>query len=240
MINIKDILVLIILFAANLLQAITGFAGTLISMPPVLKLIGAGEVKALLNAIAQISSLMIVCTGFKYINWKEFFKIFGCMVCGMVLGIWIYNRFPLNQLLIFYGVMIMVIALKKMFIKEKKEKTIPIWAGILILLAAGIIHGMFVSGGALLVIYAAAVLKDKQEFRATVALIWVTTGCYITGTQVVTGNFNSHVIWLLLIGIIPVFAGTVIGTKLVKIIPQEIFMKLTYILLLLSGIMAII
>lgn len=240
MINIKDILVLIILFAANLLQAITGFAGTLISMPSVLKLIGAGEAKALLNAIAQISSLMIVCTGFKYINWKEFFKIFGCMVCGMVVGIWIYNRFPLNQLLIFYGVMIMIIALKKMFNKEKKEKTIPIWAGILILLAAGIIHGMFVSGGALLVIYAAAVLKDKQEFRATVALIWVTTGCYITGTQVVTGNFNSHVIWLLLIGIIPVFAGTVIGTRLVKRIPQEIFMKLTYILLLLSGIMAII
>lgn len=56
----------------------------------------------------------------KYINWKEFFKIFGCMVCGMVVGIWIYNRFPLNQLLIFYGVMI--IALKKMFIKEKKKK----------------------------------------------------------------------------------------------------------------------
>lgn len=163
----------------------------------------------------------------KYINWKEFFKIFGCMVSGMVVGIWIYNRFPLNQLLIFYGVMIMIIALKKMFIKEKKEKTIPIWAGILILLAAGIIHGMFVSGGALLVIYAAAVLKDKQEFRATVALIWVTTGCYITGTQVVTGNFNSHVIWLLLIGIIPVFAGTVRGTNLVKRIPQEIFMKLT-------------
>ena len=45
---------------------------------------------------------------------------------------------------------------------------------------------------------------------------------------------------LKLIGIIPVFVGTVIGTKLVKIIPQEIFMKLTYILLLLSGIMAII
>lgn len=44
------------------------------------------------------------------------------MVCGMVVGIWIYNRFPLNQLLIFYGVMIMIIALKKMFIKEKKKK----------------------------------------------------------------------------------------------------------------------
>ena len=43
MINIKDILVLIILFAANLFQSITGFEGTLIYMPPVLKLIVAGE-----------------------------------------------------------------------------------------------------------------------------------------------------------------------------------------------------
>ena len=57
--GVKEILVLLILFGANLLQAITGFAGTLISMPPTMKLIGVDEAKALLNAIAQISSLMI-------------------------------------------------------------------------------------------------------------------------------------------------------------------------------------
>lgn len=56
------------------LQAITGFAGTLISMPPTMKLIGVDEAKALLNAIAQISSLMIVITGFRHINWKEFLR----------------------------------------------------------------------------------------------------------------------------------------------------------------------
>lgn len=240
MINIKDIIVFIILFGANLLQAITGFAGTLISMPPTIKLIGVGEAKALLNAIAQISSLMIVCTGFKHINWREFIKIFVCMVVGMVAGIWIFNQCPLNQLLIFYGIMIIAIALKKLIVKENKEYQLPKVAGILILLAAGIIHGMFVSGGALLVVYAAAVLKDKEEFRATVAMIWVTTGCYITGTQVMAGNFNSHVIALLLVGIIPVFLGTFIGTKLLKKISQEVFMKITYVLLLLSGIMAIV
>ena len=72
MFGIKDLIVFLILFGANLLQAITGFAGTLISMPPTIKLIGADEAKALLNSNAQISSLMIVCTGFKHINWKEF------------------------------------------------------------------------------------------------------------------------------------------------------------------------
>lgn len=238
--TIKDILVFIILFGANLLQAITGFAGTLISMPPTIKLIGVGEAKALLNAIAQISSLMIICTGFKHINWREFFKIFVCMVAGMAVGIKVFEIFPLQQLLILYGIMIIVIALKKLLFRSTKTVELPGWCQICILLAAGIIHGMFVSGGALLVVYAASVLKEKEEFRATVALIWLTTGCYMTGTQIMAGNFNSHVILLLVTGIVPVFAGTYIGTRLLKHISQDIFMKLTYVLLLISGAMAII
>lgn len=240
MFDIKDLIVFLILFGANLLQAITGFAGTLISMPPTIKLIGADEAKALLNAIAQISSLMIVCSGFKHINWKEFGKIFVCMIIGMTAGVWIYSHFPLRQLLIAYGIMIVCIALKKLFVKSESKKKMSAWFMICILLAAGVIHGMFVSGGALLVVYAAMVLKDKEEFRATVALIWVTTGFYITVPQAVSGGFNTHVLSLLVVGIIPVFVGTFIGTCLVKKIPQDIFMKITYVLLLLSGIMAIV
>ena len=44
----------------------------------------------------------------------------------------------------------------------------------------------------------------------------------------------------LILSVGSVFAGTWIGTKLVKKLPQEIFMKMTYILLLLSGVMAIV
>lgn len=238
MLQMKDILVFLILFGANLLQAITGFAGTLISMPPTIKLIGVDEAKALLNAIAQISSLMIVITGWKHINWKEFGKMFVLMALGMLAGIRMFEIFPVNQLLIFYGIMIILIALQKLF--GKKEVQLPNLAMLLVIFAAGIIHGMFVSGGALLVIYAASVLHDKEEFRATVALIWVTIGCYITGVQVQAGHFNTHVTFLMLIGIIPVFLGTWIGTKMVKKIRQDVFMKITYVLLLLSGIMAIV
>ena len=117
--GIKEILVFLILFGANLLQAITGFAGTLISMPPTMKLIGVDEAKALLNAIAQISSLMIVITGFRHINWKEFFKMFVLMAAGMVVGMKIFEVFPMQQLLTFYGIMIIVIALDKLFVKKQ-------------------------------------------------------------------------------------------------------------------------
>lgn len=236
--ELRDILVFIILFFANLLQAITGFAGTLIAMPPVIRLIGVDEAKALLNAIAQISSLMIVCTGFRKINWKEFGKMFVLMAVGMLIGIKIFEVLPLNGLLIFYGILIIIIALEKMFVH--KELRLPKAVMLLVILAAGIIHGMFVSGGALLVIYAASVLKEKEEFRSTIALIWLTIGCYITGVQVQAGHFNDHVLSLLAVGIVPVFVGTWIGTKLLRKIRQDVFMKITYVLLLLSGIMAIV
>lgn len=238
MLQVKDILVFLILFGANLLQAITGFAGTLISMPPTIKLIGVDEAKALLNAIAQISSLMIVISGWRKINWKEFGKMFVLMVIGMIAGIRIFEVFPVSQLLTFYGILIILIALWKLY--GKTEVHLPDAAMLLVVLAAGVIHGMFVSGGALLVIYAASVLHEKEEFRATIALMWVTTGCYITGAQVRAGHFNTHVVFLMLAGILPVFLGTWIGTKLVKRLRQDIFMKITYVLLLLSGIMAIV
>ena len=238
MLDIKDILVYLILFGANLIQAITGFAGTLIAMPPTIKLIGVVEAKALLNVIAQISCLFIVVTGFKHINWKEFIKMFVLMVVGMIAGMKIFEIFPVSQLLVLYGIMIIIIAVWKLFVK--KEVHLPQLLMLGVILIAGIIHGMFVSGGALLVIYAASVLKDKEEFRVTMALIWVTIGCYMTGTQVIAGNFNSHVMLLLVTGIIPVFVGTWIGTKLVKKINQKTFMTITYVLLLLSGVMAIV
>ena len=44
------------------------------------------------------------------------------------------------------------------------------WA---VLLGAGVVHGMFVSGGALLVVYAAATFRDKEVFRSTLAAVWV-------------------------------------------------------------------
>ena len=234
---LNDILVLIILFITNTIQAITGFAGTLLAMPPTIKLIGVDEAKILLTLVAQISCFLIVLTGLKDINIKEFLKMFILMVVGMFAGIKIYEHFPMNLLLIFYGIMIIVIAIFKL--KGIDSFKLPEAFYPVVIVAAGIIHGMFASGGALLVIYASHKLAKKEEFRVTMALIWFSLGFYISGVQIQRGYLNAHVIRLLLIGLIPVFLGTYVGNKLVQHINQAIFMKITYILLILSGLMAI-
>lgn len=254
----REILFLLIVFAANMIQAITGFAGTLLAMPPSMQLIGVDEAKSVLAILDQLSCLLIVLTGFRHINWKEFAKMAVLMVVGMFVGMKIFEVFPVQQLLTLYGVMILCIALWKLFgaklVKKRgvsqeqvcetasfgEKNTFRSIGMLLVILAAGVIHGMFVSGGALLVIYASTALKEKEEFRATMAMLWVTIGCYITGNQIYSGHFNSQVIFLCLAGLIPLFAGIFVGTKLVKRINQETFLKLTYVLLIISGIFAIV
>ena len=49
---------------------------------------------------------------------------------------------------------------------------------------------MFVSGGALLVIYATQVLKEKEEFRATVAPVWVVLNFFLMVTQYSTDLYQ--------------------------------------------------
>ncbi len=253
MVTWREILFFLILFGANLIQAITGFAGTLLAMPPSMQLLGVNEAKSVLAVLDQLSCLLIVLTGFRHINWKEFGKMTVLMVIGMFAGMKIFEIFPVQQLLTLYGAMILCIALWKLFgqrliqgrKKAQEEAALPERKSSLrsvampcVILAAGVIHGMFVSGGALLVIYASSALKEKEEFRATMAMLWVTIGCYITGNQIQSGFFNPHVVFLCLVGAVPLFAGIWAGTKLVKRIQQETFLKLTYILLLISGILA--
>ena len=65
----KELLFLFVLFVSNVIQAITGFAGTVLAMPPSVYLLGLDHAKVVLNVMAWLSGLMIAVTGYRHINW---------------------------------------------------------------------------------------------------------------------------------------------------------------------------
>lgn len=232
------ILFLIVLFVSNVIQAITGFAGTVLAMPPSIKLIGVNDAKVILNIMALISCFIIAVKNIKYINKKELRKIVIFMSVGMIIGIEVLKIFPTNILLKVYGMIIILIAVKNLCLK--KDIKFPKVAMIFILIISGIIHGMFVSGGALLVVYAASVLKDKDEFRATISPVWVILNSFLLITQISNNMITSENIILSLICIIPLFLAIWLGNKIQKKIDQKSFLKIVYILLIISGLLVII
>lgn len=230
-----NVLLFLVLLFANGIQAITGFAGTLLAMPPCIRLIGADDARTILNVLAQVSGLLIMLGAIRDVNWRVLGRMLALMIVGIAAGVWLYRTLPLDFLLVVYGVIILVIALQRLFLPHLLPQKGPWW----IILIAGIIHGMFVSGGALLVIYAAGAMPRKEEFRATMASVWFFLGFVMMGTQLHSGAVTGDVLLLTGFCLLPMLLGTWIGGRLVHRVPQQIFNQITNILLVISGLLAI-
>ncbi|MFI3257652.1 MAG: sulfite exporter TauE/SafE family protein [Spirochaetales bacterium] len=231
---VTDILFFVVIFVSNIIQAITGFAGTMLAMPAAMLLIGLDNAKAILNVIAIIICTLVVIKDRAYINKKEVIKMTAFMIIGICIGMYLLKIIPTGILLQIYGVLITLIALKKLFIK--KEVPLPNLVLIFIIILAGIIHGMFISGGSLLVVYAITVLKDKKEFRATLSLLWIFLNSILLITHINAGYFTQDVRFMTYIAVPIALLSIVIGNKIHHMINQNVFLKITYCLLLISGI----
>ena len=125
---------------------------------------------------------------------------------------------------------------KRIRIFIKKEYTVPEWGLILVILGAGIIHGMFISGGPLLIIYAVKKLNTKESFRATLSPVWIVLNSYLMLNQVRQGTLVLSMLTLFVISIPVLLAGVIIGNKLCDTMRQKTFLMLSYVLLLISGV----
>lgn len=230
----KEILFVIVVFMANIVEGITGFAGTMLAMPVSMLLIGVEEAKVVLNIVAIIVSLNIAARSWREMNRKEVVKITGFMLIGIVVGVYLFSVLPSGVLMKIYGALIICVAIRGLAVK--KEMKISDGGLIGVLFLAGVIHGMFLSGGALLVIYAVNALKEKSVIRATLAPVWIILNTLMLIQGGISGQVTGKMMGLTGVCVIPVFAAIIIGNALHKRIRQEVFVKLTYVLLVVSGI----
>ena len=228
-----EYLFVLIVFLANVVEGITGFAGTMLAMPAAMLLVGVDEAKIILNIVAIFVSSNIEVRNYRDMDKKQAVKISLLMFLGMAAGLYLYRILPARILMSAYGGLLILAALCGLF--RKKERSLPAGALICVVLLAGIIHGMFLSGGSLLVIYAVAVLKEKSVIRATLAPVWVVLNGSMLIQNIAEGAVNAEILRLTGWCVIPVIIALYLGQLLHKRMKQEFFVKLTYVLLIISG-----
>lgn len=235
---LKEIIFILVLFASNVVQTITGFAGNMLAMPASVLCVGYDTSKAVLNVFTLTVCCFITYKNRKNIQWKILLKMCILMFSGMAVGIKLIDFFDLQVFFYIYGAMIIAIALKKLFVKGEVKLPGIFMLGVLFL--AGVIHGMFVSGGALLVIYAVWALPEKDKFRATVAPVWVFLGFILMYSHYKSGLYTNENLILMLVSMVPLFISMKVGNILYDRLNQQNFLKITYILLIISGILVFI
>ena len=229
----KTVLFILILMFGVFVQALAGFGGTLLSMPLGIMLMGIDLTKPVMTIVAWITGVIVVVTEYKHINKRELIKMVAVMLAGVLIGLWLTGRVQLQFLLIIYAVVVAGIGIKKLFFKQKKEA--PPALQNISLGIAGLMQGLFVSGGSFLAVYSVAKLKDKQEFRATSNAVWAIINTVMITTYGISGALTKDVLTMSAIAVIPTLAAVWLGGALTKKVKQSTFLKVVYVILIFSG-----
>lgn len=233
---LQDVLFILIIFISNIIQTITGFAGTVLAMPLSLKLEGANTAKPVLNLVAMVVCVYIVAMHFKDIDWKHFLIVLLSVGAGFGTGFAI-ELIPMETkiLLYLYASLVILVAVVFFFVDFEKV-SLPLWLMILFLFLGGIMHKLYVSGGPFVVVYALHELKEKNKFRATLSLLWIILNSMLFTAEMMDGLFTPHVWALFFIGAAATALSLAIGSFIAPKLSKNVFMKITCVLLLISGV----
>ena len=227
----KLLLFLLVMTFGVFVQSTVGFGGPLIIMPLGLMLLPLGVVKPVTTFTAWLAGLSVLITDYKYINWCELAKMAGVMLIGVLGGMWLTGRLPSNILLPLYGAVVVFIGVQRLFFPTGRQTPKAVKNTALGL--SGLMQGLFVSGGSFL---AVEQLPEKREFRATVNAVWGILNTVMLITFWTSGGLTPEVLRAGGLAIVPTAVAIWLGGLLTKRVKQATFLKIIYVVLIVSGI----
>ena len=237
----KDALFYLVIFLSNIIQGITGFAGTILAMPFSIRLVGIDVAVPVLNLLGLLSGIYVVAGNRKDVDTRILKPVIPVMGISLLTGLFVRHLLSANVKLLHYilGIIVVLVALQGLFKKyishNDSDREHSKICDILILISAGLVHGMYVCGGPLLVCYLTKKAKKANVFRATCSTIWILLNGTIFITHIVSGAFTTKVIIDSLIAVPVLLLGMFVGSRLFNRISRDFFILLTYILLLIAG-----
>jgi len=244
-----EILYLIIITcAAFTIASIAGFGSNIIGLSLGLTLFPLPFLMPVLLPLNVAVNLLILLKNHKGINSKIIRSIFPLFPAGSALGLFIFHNSAMDRwVIILFALFILYVAIRDIYRQYRKDYIVPpakeridrnIRAKIY-MAGSGIIHGIFATGGPLIVIAVSRLNPGKDAIRSTLPLIWVIMNSILTATYAAAGLFNDTTIKTTLILSPFALCGFIIGEKIYKKIDEERF-KTIVSLILITGAIAII
>ncbi len=181
-------IIALIVFFAFFTQTATGFGALVISMT-----LGAllYPVDVLLNwfvPLVVLLSIYLLARHHDHIDWSLFLKkILPGMGLGMVAGQVLFYSLNAEVLRYALGVLIVFLAGRELLRNAAVVRNVPLlpWT-----LAAGVVHGIFATGGPVLVYALNSQSIEKSVFRSTLTLVWGVLASVLVTSYVMSGQLT--------------------------------------------------
>jgi len=236
------VLVVIVLFAF-VAEAATGFGSTIISVTLGALIYPIGVLLAALVPVNVLVLTYLVARHHPHAHWTLIRgRILPWMGAGTLVGLVLLQCLAAPLLKDLFGVVVIGLAAREVLAwwwGPAGQRPLAPAAQRLSLFGAGVTHGLFATGGPLLVYAVSRGGLRKAAFRSTLAVVLLFLNVVLTIAYVVTGRFTAATVPYLAI-LVPVAAlGIVGGEWLHGRLPEDSFRAAIFALLGIAGVAAL-
>jgi uncharacterized membrane protein YfcA len=202
-----------------------GFGSTVVAVSLGAQLV---PLEVLLPAFVPLNILMsLTLLRRRRVQWRVLLvEIVPLVALGIAGGLALSHVLASRALLVGFGAFVVALSILELSRVQLK------WSAPLLALG-GIVHGLFGTGGPMIVYVARKKIADKTAFRATLAVLWIALNTILVASFAAVERYPSPELMLALgVAIIP---GRALGELVHRALDPQKFERVVWVVLLVAG-----
>ena len=229
----------IIVLISYTTQAMSGFGSTILALTLGVHLYPIDVLLPVLVPLDMLINLYLVARHSRHVNRPHLFRsILPAMGVGVLMGIIAFQYIEGDLLKTLFGLLVILLSTRELYRLLRKRHD-PIALSNLTaktcIVSAGIVHGIYASGGPLLIYAVSRLNLSKSEFRSTLAAVWLIFTVILSASYLITGKFTAHSIRFILILLPMILIGILLGERLHHRIDENRFKIFVFAVLFFAG-----
>jgi uncharacterized membrane protein YfcA len=235
------LLALIIFFAFGI-EAAMGFGCNVLAVTVAVHLYPLEQLLPVLVGLNLVVSLYIALRHRDAIDRALLLRrILPLMALGMPAGMAAFHLASGPHLKLGFGAFVVLIAAVELVRVARQSalespRPLPTWQGVVVLLGAGLTHGLYASGGPLAVYFASRQPLDKRGFRSTMSTLWLLLNVILMCGYFARGAVGRETAVQIGLMLAPLVGGILAGEWFHGRIAERTFRVLVFALLLAGGV----
>ncbi|MCS7071537.1 MAG: sulfite exporter TauE/SafE family protein [Anaerolinea sp.] len=231
-----DILLLAaVIFAAALVQAISGSGIALVAMPLLIGMMPPVEAGTLVSLMAITVQVIMLTRYFRALTLRGLWRLIVGALIGIPIGIYALSRLDEQIILTALGILLVVYSLYSLVAPQIPAIRGQGW-GFIFGLISGLLHGAYNTGGPPYVIYGVGQRWPLAQFKSNLQALLMVNSSSVVIAHLLAGHITASVLNNYAIAVPVIIMGALTGFFLDRYINEELFRRIVLIVLLLIGI----
>lgn len=219
---------------AFITEGAIGFGGTVIAASIGAQFVPLDELLPAFVPVNMAMSAYLLMRGRDAVQWRFLIReIAPAVVIGAAIGLALFHLPAKTALAMAFGMFVTGLAALQLI--RPASRDLPPVARYGLLGLGGIAHGLFGTGGPMIVYVTRRRVDDKRAFRATLALLWLSLNCALLVNFVSLGLYTRETIDLGAAVALAVIPGLVVGERIHRALDPSRFERVVWVLLFVAG-----